>query len=251
MYNTAVEDSSIVLSIIIPTLNEELYIGRTLTKIRDHASMQIPYEIIVVDSGSEDGTQSSVAEHAVSFVSKPTFKGLKFKALNHGASLARGEILLFLDADCIVPDHFDIQLVKILEDLSVVGGAFEYRSEDRSYLMRIIEKANHIRYRLNKDYFGDQGVFCRKGTFDQIGGFPERPLMEAAYFCRQLKQKGRLRLIKKDLTTSARRFNAGGILKVMCKDAWIWIQFWLGLDISKYASTYWSENEKYDKNEKS
>ena len=154
--------------------------------------------------------------------------------------------MLFLDADSFIGHDFDKEINKVLKG-NVVGGAFEYCSENRSISFLIVEALNRVRYRVDKIYFGDQGIFCIKEAFDAVGGYPEESIMEAAYFCKKLRSIGKLKLIKVPLITSSRRFEKGGIWKVFFKDTVIWIQFLLGWDISRYARKYWKENFVVDK----
>ena len=131
----------------------------------------------------------------------------------------------------------------VLSSGKVVGGAFEFQMNERGFSYGIIELINRIRYRLYADYFGDQGLFCTKDVFDQLGGFPDQPIMEAAYMCRLLRTKGKLKLAKPKLISSVRRFENGGKWTVFFKDAIIWIQFLLGMNIKRYADGYWAKNE--------
>ena len=231
------------LSIIIPTLNEENYIEKTLDYVFNNQSGRFKIEVIIVDSGSIDDTVNLTSNYDVTIFEKPEFIGNKYLSLNYGAKMSRGTNFLFLDADCLLPFDYDFSITNVLKNKNVVGGAFEFEMSGKGILFGIIKIINRIRYRIVKRYYGDQGVFCNKNAFDTIGGYPEKPIMEAAYFCNKLSKVGSLKLIKSKITSSTRRFEEGGILKVMAKDTFIWIQFLMGLDISKYASKYWEENK--------
>jgi rSAM/selenodomain-associated transferase 2 len=238
------------LSIIIPTLNEEKYIGETLNHVYQNLSDKYSWEIILVDNGSQDRTTSLAKGFIVSIYNKPGFIGKKYLSLNFGAQQAKGKYLMFLDADCQVPKHFDESIVNTLCHKNNVGGAFEFKMAKGGIIFSAIELINRIRYRISKKYYGDQGVFCSKEAFEQIGGFPEKPIMEAAYFCDNLAEAGELRLIKSKLISSVRRFEEGGIIRVIAKDSWIWFKYMLGLDISNYAPAYWKDNEERGKDNK-
>ena len=233
------------IGIVIPTLNEEGFLENTIARINAMAFDLSRIEIVVVDSGSTDATVNLAEQTDAKVYCKPTFKGNKYMSLNLGAKQITCNALFFLDADCLVPQHFDLHIENVLYRSKVVGGAFEFQMEKGGTLVYlIIQFINRIRYRITKLYYGDQGVFCLKDTFDKIGGFPKEPIMESAYFCRLLKKEGKLRLIHSPVISSIRRFKDGGIHRVFWKDFWIWVQFWLGLDISRYAQNYWHENEK-------
>lgn len=231
------------LSIIIPTLNEAKYIIQTLDWIQAHMSNELDIEIIIIDAGSGDDTVGIVAAREIQVCVDPLLAGAKYKSLNKGASLAKGELLLFLDADTFLPLHFDSLIKAALNEKGIVGGAFEFGFNKIGIVYRVIEWINRMRYRVDKRYFGDQAIFCSRKTFDQINGYPNEPIMEAAYFCKSLRKIGKLKLVKTPVLTSARRFEQGNVFKVFFKDTWIWIQFTLGMNIRRYALAYWQENK--------
>lgn len=231
------------LSIIIPTLNEEQYILSTLARIENRKSDHLTIEVIVVDAGSTDDTVQLTEPRVDLVIQDEKLKGLKYKSLNRGAQHAKGEILLFLDADSLVPDHFDLLIKETLNHSGVVGGAFEFQMDEKGWIFRMIEWINRLRYRIDRRYFGDQGIFCTHEAFRRSCGYPQKSIMEAAYFCKVLRKAGKLALVSACLTTSARRFREGNPIRVFAKDAWIWIQFSLGLNVERYALNYWKENE--------
>lgn len=231
------------LSIIIPTLNEEDFILKTIDNIRACQSGESSIEIIVVDAGSKDETLKKVTGYVDQVFQDPKLAGAKYKSLNKGAELANGDVLLFLDADTLLPPHFDVRILEALNKKGVVGGAFEFGFNRAGVVYRIIEWINRTRYRIDKRYFGDQALYCTRENFERVSGYPNEPIMEAAYFCKALRDIGRLTLIKSPILTSARRFEQGNVFKVFLKDTWIWIQFTLGMDVKRYASAYWAENE--------
>ena len=90
------------LSVIIPALNEEALIARTLRAVHV-AAERLTVEVIVVDNGSCDRTQSEAYRAASTFVRIVECKDLgAASARNHGADQASGDVLVFLDADTLV-----------------------------------------------------------------------------------------------------------------------------------------------------
>ena len=231
------------LSIIIPALNEEQYISSTLNKIEENISKGSAYEIIVIDAGSKDRTLNILKGFDCKVEVKTAFKGRKYESLNYGASIATGDILLFLDADSFVPNEFDLQIEEVLKKRGVVAGAFEYQAENESIEFRIIQLINRLRYRVDGLYFGDQGIFCLRNSFEDVGGYPEEPIMEASFLCRKLRRAGKMNLIKSSIITSTRRFDSSGVWHVFFSDMIIWMRFLLRMDIKKYAPAYWKHNE--------
>src|SRR5262252_5573163 len=89
-------------SIIVPTFNEERIIANTLEAIRHHLS-HIDYELIVTDDGSTDRTCDIAERYADTVVRLTGTKGTIGANRNRGARVARGDYLVFVDADVLIP----------------------------------------------------------------------------------------------------------------------------------------------------
>ena len=230
------------LSIIIPTLNESQYLARTIDSVREHAILGEPYEIIVVDSGSNDGTTDIVRKLKVILVKEDSILTGRATILNRGASLAKGDVFLFLDADTTPPIGYDEEIRHTIFDMGAIGGAFEFALEGKGFGLRLVEIINRIRYRISHNYYGDQGIFVRTEVFRKIGGYPKKRILEASEFCNSLKSFGRLRLIRKAMKTSPRRFLKGGVYRVLLNDIKLWFLNLIGQHVDCYADDYWGEN---------
>jgi glycosyltransferase involved in cell wall biosynthesis len=233
-----------VISIIIPTLNEVHFLKKGIKDLLNKAQKPDSLQILVVDAGSDDKTLESVGELDVLTFSNPSFRFKKYESLNFGIQKAKGDYLLFLDADTILPKHFDLLISEKLSDEKIVGGAFEFAFSTPNWKFKIIEFLNRIRYRFSQVYYGDQALFCRIDVAIKVGGFPEKRLMEAAYFCEALKKEGQLSLIKSSIKTSPRRFLDHGFYKVCWFDVVMWVRFALKLSVDNYGERYWKVNLK-------
>lgn len=102
-----------MISIIIPTLNEEKFLGATLKNLKNLA--RIEREIIVSDSQSKDSTLEVAKRYADKIVSTPTGKRGISTGKNTGAAAARGDYLVFIDADVVIPqpDEFFSELLNL------------------------------------------------------------------------------------------------------------------------------------------
>ena len=243
------EAAAMKLSIIIPTYNEANNINTTIGALFDQAK-QKPFEIIVVDCGSADNTVQAIRYPEVISVVNPLLAGKKCSSLRFGANIAQGNTLLFLDADTLVPNHYDQAIEQALQNPSVVGGAFEFSFDKSSFPLFCISFFNRLRYRFRKRFYGDQGIFVRKKAYDESGGWPERSLLEAAYLCRNLQKYGRLQLLPLPVITSSRRFTEGGVWRVFLHDIKIWGMDLIGMDVEKYGAAYWRKNHEYGQKEK-
>jgi glycosyltransferase involved in cell wall biosynthesis len=229
---------------VIPTLNEEDNIRQCLDCVLA-TDNETPPQVIVVDAGSSDGTCALVASYPnVILVQQPDFKGLKYSSLNHGAALANGDVVIFLDADTLLPKGYQHLIKKKLSSGLYVGGAFEHSFDQWTLFLRFIHLINRIRYRISQRYYGDQAVFCKSEVFRKIGGFPEINIMESARFCDRMKTEGKLCLVLKPIITSSRRFLEQGQVRVFLNDVRIWLMDWLGLSLDASGRAYWSHNHR-------
>lgn len=171
------------ISIIILVLNEQKTIASTLQVLRPLALE----EIIVVDGGSTDHTREVVAQTRATVNISPRGRA---RQMNHGARLARGDVLLFLHADTRLPLSATSDILSALEDPRCVGGHFDVRLDEERWVFWLIGNLISLRSRLTKVATGDQAIFVRPQVFEEIGGFPEIPLMEDTAFPACLKKGG-------------------------------------------------------------
>lgn len=198
------------ISIVVPVLNEERTIGSTIEAL----SQLKPDEIIVVDGGSTDQTRKMVARRGAMLTSSPPGRA---RQMNHGASLARGDVFLFLHADTRLPPSAMADTRSALEDPQCAGGRFDIRLDRAEWIYRMIGTLISLRSRLTKVATGDQAIFVRRKVFEEIGGFPEISLMEDIAFSRMLKKRGRVACLQSQVITSARRWEREGVWLTILK----------------------------------
>jgi hypothetical protein len=133
------------------------------------------------------------------------------KQMNDGARQARGEVLLFLHADTILPANALLRIEETLADSSVAGGSFSLEFDHSGRFFRILS----IFGRINHPFFtyGDQGLFLRACIFWRIGGFKEIPVMEDVEIQARLRKMGRFIKLRDPVRTSARRYLRNGPLR--------------------------------------
>lgn len=140
--------------------------------------------------------------------------------MNFGAGKAGGDILLFLHADCVLPDNAFTFIRDTAGSRGVAAGAFSLRIGHPGFGFRLIETAANIRSRMTSLIYGDQGMFLRKEVFDHIGGFADIPLMEDIEISRRLKKEGKIVFLKPAITASPRRWLNEGMIYTTLRD-WI------------------------------
>lgn len=135
--------------------------------------------------------------------------------MNAGAAVANGEVLLFLHADTLLPAGANAAIFKAFNDPEVVAGRFDVRFDTPRPIFKIIAFFINLRSRLTKICTGDQALFVRRKTFEELGGYPGIHLMEDVEFAKRLKRKGAMSCLRLKVTTSARKWEQGGVLRVI------------------------------------
>ena len=222
------------LSIVIPARNDASALARTL----DHLA-RLPgiagSEIVVAAAGDVESTTAAVAGRA-----RLLWPGGSTRAqlMNAGAAAAAGDVLLFLHADSFPPGDALALIARALADARAAGGAFEHCFAEPVWSLRAISWINRVRYRLTRNYYGDQGVFVRAAVFRALGGYRDLALMEDLDFTQRLKRRGRSVLITTELVTSGRRFLARGPWRTFAFILWLLALWTLRLDTQRYAERW-------------
>lgn len=229
------------IAVVIPTLNEETVIAHT---VRRTAGLGFD-EIVVVDGGSRDRTQAIVK--ACSCESLQQARGKihlliappsRARQLNQGAKACRSDVLLFLHADTSLPATARESIEAALADTDVGGGRFDVEFDNTSGWSRTISRFMNARSRLTGIATGDQGLFVRRTVFEQLGGFPDIPLMEDVEFSRRLKRHGATAALKEKVTTSFRRWERQGPLRTILLMWTLRFLYWLGVSPHRLHGFY-------------
>ena len=197
-----------MISIIIPTLNEERALPQCL---HSNAMKSDEIEIIVVDGGSSDRTVEIVKKH----------RGIRLLAsergraaqMNAGAEIAGAEWLLFLHADTLLPDNAIQKIKSLTTDEDIKAGCFHHRFSDDHFLLRIISWLHNWRFKQTHIIYGDQCMFIRNTLFKELGAFPNVEILEDIIFSEKLKKLTTPILLDEAVVTDSRKFIQRGILR--------------------------------------
>ncbi len=193
-----------VISIIVPILNEEKTIARTLGHLQDLDKGQ---EVIVVDGGSEDRSR----EEASPFAKVLTASRGRASQMNTGARHAKGDVLLFLHADTLLPSNAFSQIRKTLQDPRTVGGAFRIKLDKPGLFYGALSFFANQRARWLGTIYGDQAPFIRQEDFLALGGYRELEILEDADLMTRLRRRGKVRLLSAHVASSSRRWDRMGV----------------------------------------
>ncbi len=220
-----------VLTIIIPALNEAANILNALNQLQVMRARGV--EVIVVDGGSSDNTAKLAAPLCDQVVISS--KG-RAQQMNVGATLAKGDALLFLHADSLLPRDGDIAVLDALQ--KHLWGRFDVFIAGQHALLPMVAWFMNQRSRLSSIATGDQGIFIRRDTFNAVGGFANQPLMEDVEICKKLKKFGSPANVGQKITTSGRRWDTHGLWRtiwLMWRLRW---QYFFGTDANTLYLRY-------------
>src|SRR5215469_7406934 len=163
------------LSVIIPAFNEERYLPRTLSCLNqainglgEHADCHV--EVVLVDNASTDRTAEIAASFGARIVSTPDHNIARVR--NLGAGAASGELLVFLDADTLIPRELLSRILEVMDDATCLGGAVDIDYRPARALMRAyvgVWRAIGLALRMA------QGAtqFCRREAFAALNGYDD------------------------------------------------------------------------------
>lgn len=210
-----------MVSIVIPTLNEETRLPACLAAVLQ-GSTESTAEVLVVDGGSSDATVDVARGYGVRVLASDPGRG---RQMNRGARDANGSLLVFLPADTVVPAGWVNVLTRVDADATCRAGGFRQRFDRSTGLLRMVSRVHNMRARITGVFYGDQVPFVRRDLFEELGGYREDIDMEDVEFGTRLKRHCRPRLLGPTATTSARRFEQAGALRATAEVVWI-LGYW-------------------------
>lgn len=230
-----------MLSVIIPTLNAEQTLPRTLAALIPAAVHGVVNEVIIVDGGSTDATAEIAEATGAKFIKATRGRGPQLQA---GAKLAKGNWLLFLHADTALEHGWDAEVEKLLKHVadgrfksSEVAAAFRFRLDDFSGSARFLERIVALRCALFKLPYGDQGLLVNKALYERLGGFKPLPLMEDVDLVRRIGRR-RLVMLRSAAVTSPERYLEGGYLARIARNALCLSLYYVGVPATFIARIY-------------
>ncbi len=223
------------ISIIIPAYHEAETINGCLEHLhRLHADDAV--EIIVVDGDPRGSTINAVqGKEVIKMISQ---KG-RARQMNKGASLASGDILLFLHADTLLPPDALTMVRSCMRGGPARAGAFDLGINTGRNIFRVTEKYVALRTRLTRIPFGDQAIFMRGEYFRELGGYKDVPLMEDVEIMQRIKKRGdRICIIPEKVITSPRRWEQEGILVSTLRNWTVQFLYYLGVSPERLVKFY-------------
>lgn len=220
-----------LVSVIVPTLNEEAQIVKTLQALQQLSGDK---EIIVADGGSTDRTKELAFAQNVRVIDCVRGRGQQMHA---GAVQATGDVLWFVHADTIPPAHALQEIAESLASPSVAGGNFGLLFDGTSRSARQLT-AIYPYLRFLGLCYGDSGIFVRRRDYFAIGGFAPVALFEDLDLLKRLRKAGRFVHLRCRIVTSSRRFEERNFALVWAHWTLLQILYWCGVSPNRLARWY-------------
>ena len=221
------------VTILIPTWNEEQALPATLASLK--AMHPPPDEVLLVDGGSDDATLAIAQEAGITAVTSP--KKRRAAQINHGVSIATGEVVCVLHADSLLPADAvavirttmadpRIALASFMPRIAGPGGTrwgSTFHNWIKTWYAPLLTRPL-LFVRGVRLLFGDHAMFFRREHYLAVGGCDERVVvMEEADLCIKLAHFGRTKMVHRWVWTSDRRITAWGRWRAN------WIYFKVGM----------------------
>ena len=207
-----------MISVVIPTLNADGQLSRSLAALVPGVVEGVVREVIIADGGSQDDTPQIAEAVGAQFVGAPKGRGPQLAA---GARAAKGEWLLFLHADTMLEQGWHQEAARFIEETARAGqpqaAAFRFALDDRGVRPRYLEAMVSMRCAVLGLAYGDQGLLISRAHYEQLGGFRDLPLMEDVDLVRRISRRG-LCFLRSRATTSADRYRREGYFRRMLRN---------------------------------
>jgi rSAM/selenodomain-associated transferase 2 len=232
------ENAGLAISFVIPSWRDSENLSSLLPKL---AALPGPIEIIVVEVSMEGRAARPFESAAVRFVTVPNPN--RGEQMNHGASIATGDVLVFHHADTeFTPEHLHAIEV-VMRDPTVAGGAFHRKFDERHPRLMWLEKFARWRAGHGATLYGDQSIFVRRAVFQKLGGFAPIPLMEDVEFSPRLRRAGKVVLLDPPLRSSARHHEREGAWKRTIQNGALLLLYKVGVPPRRLHRWYYGEAE--------
>ena len=218
------EGQNLSVSFVIPTWRDAKNLALLIPGLVHLAPRP---EIIVVAVSGDTASEQIAAEHGVRFAGfvAPS----RGEQMNHGASLATGDVLIFQHADTQFSEVHLNAIETAFKDRAVIGGAFYRKFDERHPGLVWLENVARWLTRNGGTLFGDQTIFVRRDIFVKLGGFAKIPLMEDVEFSPRLRRAGKIALLDPPIHSSGRHHDRKGAWRATIQNGLLLLLYKMGV----------------------
>ena len=201
---------------VVPTWNEGKYLELLLASLQKQT--QNSFEVVVADSGSDDQTADVAARYGARLVQGP--RSGPGEGRNRGAREAKGDVVVFLDSDCVADPRLIEGVEEACKDPAVIGGAFRFLPLDGRRIDRLLYRMANIyqevMINLGIYHNAGYGFFYRKKVFEELGGMREDFVLNETHdLAMRTHGKGRFVYLETPVYTSMRRYRKFGYFETV------------------------------------
>ena len=219
------------ISVVIPTLNAEAALPGCLAALFEGLNAGVIRELVIVDGGSKDETVKIAEEAGATVVRSAPSRGGQLRA---GVEASKGDWVLVLHADTQLAEGWSYVVAGHLSGEK--AGYFKLRFDRKGLAPRIVAGWANLRSRLLGLPYGDQGMLVSRALYDEVGGYPDIPLMEDVALARVLK--GQVVPLEAHAFTSADKYVRQGWLRRGGRNLWMLVRYFAGVSPEKLAEAY-------------
>jgi rSAM/selenodomain-associated transferase 2 len=223
-----------MLTVVIPTLDPGPRFGAVLAALVGGAVEGVVKEVVIVDAGSADRTIEIAEAAGCRVLAAPKGRGGQMRA---GSEAARGDWLLFLHADTVLQPGWPAAVEGHRLRHPDSAGYFRLGFDDPSSTARLWETGVALRCAVLGLPYGDQGLLISAAHYDEVGGFPDWPLMEDVEIAFRIGRR-RLRRLDALAVTDAGKFRRDGWVRRSLRNLAFLTAWGMGVDPREIARRY-------------
>jgi rSAM/selenodomain-associated transferase 2 len=232
------EGQRLAVTFVIPAWHDAKNLAVLIPRL---AQLSPAPEIIVVAVSGDAASEQMSAAYGARFehFAAPS----RGEQMNHGASLATGDILVFQHADTEFGELHLGALETALQDRAVVGGAFYRKFDERHPRLMWLEKVGRWLTRHGGTLFGDQTIFVRRDIFVKLGGFAKIPLMEDVEFSPRLRRAGKIAVLDPPVRSSGRHHDRKGAWRTTIRNGLMLLLYKMGVQPQTLHRWYYQHQD--------
>jgi rSAM/selenodomain-associated transferase 2 len=220
------------ISVVVPTLNAAGELPGCLEALYEGIGAGLIRDLIISDGGSDDATLTIAEEVGAQVVPGAPSRGGQ---LRRGCAAAQGRWLLILHADTRLEPGWTDVVSGHIADRNGAPACFRLKFRAQGLGPAWVAGWANLRTRLFGLPYGDQGLLVRRDLYQQVGGYPEIPLMEDVALIRALPA---VRMLPVAAQTGAERYQRAGWLRRGARNLWTFARYRAGADPEDLARAY-------------
>lgn len=194
------------ISVVVPVHRP----GGRLERIRDDLEGRPGVELVIVLNG--EAALSEISPRPGEVVVRSARRGRGF-AMVEGAGHARGDVVLFLHSDTVLPDGWAQEVRDILSDARAVGGAFSLSFDDAPPTLKVLIPLSDAWGLITGQLWGDRALFVRSEVLKECISSMDVPIFEDVQLSREMNARGKVLVSRKKVITSGEAFRRNGVVR--------------------------------------